>query len=638
MRHSTLLSRILATTIAAATLHSAAYAQASGEAPDLATLVANSQLPPVAERVGSDPEVIDYGEIGTYGGTVRFGINGSGDSESIRQMIGANGLVRWDLDLQTIIPNVVKSYEISDDVTTYTFHMREGMKWSDGEPLTTDDIAFNVNDLLENDDWDENGGSRMKSAKGRFGLEVIDKYTFKIVFPSPNGDFLGGMSRHNGIHLISHAKHYCKQFHPKYNDNIQADMTAAGVDNWPQLMRNNCGEGTGATRWANPERPSLEPWIIEEPLDGGATKVTFNRNPYFWKVDAEGNQLPYIDRMEGRVFQDAQAMTLAAIGGNFDFQFRGIDTASNRPVLAANREKGGYSLYEVTGVGGNIAWIEPNLNHPDPVVRDLMNEIDFRVAMSIGTNREEIINTALLGAGEPWHTGPFPGNPLYHEGVATGNLKYDPDRANALLDGLGLTDRDADGIRLMSDGRPARFLIDVAASSLVSVIDITEMMSNQWKNIGIDLRVNVVDLTLHEARAESAEHDFTVAFSGATWMAGQTPKAIIAISGNTFAPHWGDWHKSGGRKGEEPPQYMKEAYQAWADVAEAGSTEERVAAYHRIADIAAEHQFGFGISKHVSTYGVKKNGLENVLPNMKATSQFPSPANVYMPEAWYWSK
>ncbi|GLQ35074.1 peptide ABC transporter substrate-binding protein [Amylibacter marinus] len=621
-----------------ASMPNSAMSQATGEAPELAALVAAKTLPPVEERASLQPEVINYGELGTYGGTIRFGMRGVSDEGTLRQAVGTNGLVRWHHNLSDLVPNVIREYTVSEDAREFTFNMREGMKWSDGHDFTSEDIAFSINDLLLNPDWEEIS-TRYKSGGKPLSLEIVDKYTFIIRFEHPNGGFLGQMAREEGARLNHYSKHYCSQFHPSYNDNIDTVVAEAGLESWQELMYQKCGDVRDEVRWINPERPALDPWILTSPLRGGTTSVLFERNPYFWQVDEAGNQLPYIGKMEATIYQDAEAMLIAAIAGDFDFQYRRIDAPGNRPVLAENREAGDYQLYEVTAAGGSYNWIQPNLNHKDPVVNALFNQRDFRVALSIGTDRQEVIDTALLGVGIPWQTGPFKDSPLHHERISTQYLDYDPDRANELLDSLGLKDRDENGIRLMSDGRPAKFLIDIR-NGHPHIIDMMTIVKPQWEEVlGIQIDLNVVDRSVHRQRSRQGDHDMTADSGNATWLPGQLPSALLPIdSSSRHAPLWTAWYQTNGQDGIKPPEHVMERYRIWETVYATADPAEQIRRYHQLADIAADQFEAFGIAQNASTYGVRKNGLMNILEGMKSTGQFPSPANVFMPQAWYWKK
>ena len=162
-----------------------------------------------------------------------------------------------------------------------------------------------------------------------------------------------------------HPKHYCSQFHAAYAENIDALLQQEGAPDWPTLFQNKCGDIEIPARWGNPDKPTLDPWVISEPYTGGATRVVLERNPYFWQVDTAGNQLPYIDRIENVVLRDVQAVILEAIAGRIDLQARHIDNPADRPVLAENRAAGGYDFYETYATGATLLLLQPNLTHKD---------------------------------------------------------------------------------------------------------------------------------------------------------------------------------------------------------------------------------------------------------------------------------
>ena len=254
-------------------------------------------------------------------------------------------------------------------------------------------------------------------------------------------------------------------------------------------MVQECGDvWQSPARFANPNRPVLEAWVVKEGYTASSSQVVLERNPYFWMVDSEGNQLPYIDTVVGTIYSDPQALLLGAIGGNIDFQFRHLDSSANRPVLAENAEKNGYELFEVTPIGGSPAVINLNLTHKDPEYRELFNKKDFRVALSIGMDRQEIIDTVLLGAGQPWQNAPYEDSLMYHERYATQFIEYDPAKANSCLNSLGLDKRGADGIRLLPSGRPLTISTEISPAP-PEISDMLEILALQWAKIGVKLDV-----------------------------------------------------------------------------------------------------------------------------------------------------
>ena len=637
LRRGRLLHIALATTALSLPAGALQAQMSYSQAPELAERVEAGELPPVEERVGEDPLVIEpIDSIGIYGGELRFGLRGSSDQNHILRMVGHQGLVRWDPTYTEIIPNLASSYEISNGGRDFTFDLRRGVRWSDGEPFTVEDVAFNVEDLVLNEAFAP-VQTRYTLNGDPVAFEVVDEDTVRFSFDEPNGDFLAVLAAPTGQHPVLYSKHYCSQFHPDYNENVDQLIEEAGAPDWQTLFLQNCGDTEVATRWANPNRPTLDTWVIKEPYTGGATRVVLERNPYFWQVDTEGNQLPYIDRLTASVSQDVESLILAAIAGKIDFGLRHLDTPANRPVLAQNREQGDYRMFAAIVSGFNQMMIDLNLTSKDPELREVFNEKDFRIALSLGINRQQIIDTVLLGEGDPWQQGPFePENPYYNEKLATQYIEYDPERANALLDGLDL-ERGPDGIRLLPSGKPLAFQIDAIPTYRADWVDMLELVRQQWAEIGVDMSVNPVERTyFYERTSNSNEHDAAVWVGGAAWIPGSDPHQIIPVNHDArWAIGWRDWYLSDGAEGMEPPESVKERFRLYDEARGATDPEERLAIAREAADIAGEEFEVFGIAKAMPTYGIVKNDLGNVPEEMLNWWDLATPTQAN-PQTWYW--
>ncbi|WGF90463.1 ABC transporter substrate-binding protein [Marinivivus vitaminiproducens] len=598
----------------------------------------SADLPPLAERLPEDAEVVTPIQgVGAYGGELRFGLRGSSDHNHILRMVGPQGLVRWDPTYTEVIPNVAKSFEVSPDGREFVFHLRRGMKWSDGHPFTAEDILFNVDDLVLNGEFAPTpprymtGGAPMK-------VEAIDDLTVRFTFTEPYGDFLAELASPLGQHPVLYAKHYCSQFHPKYAEDIDAVVRANNASDWQNLFAQKCGDIEIPSRWGNPDKPTLDPWVVKEPYTGGATRVVMVRNPYFWQVDTEGNQLPYIDQLHAPIAQDVESLVLAVIGGRIDFGLRHLDAPANRPVLAQNREAGDYRFFEAAAVGGTNMVINLNLTHKNPEMRELFNTKDFRIALSVGMNRQEIIDTALLGEGEPWQNGPFEDHPNYHERIAHQYLEYDPEQANARLDGIGLDKRGPDNMRLMASGRPLRFQIDVIPTSQPEHIDMLQIIARQWADIGVRMDVNALERTFfYERTSNSNDHDAAVWGGQASWVPGEIPQQIVPIHHDSrWGIPWSIWYKTGGKEGEEPPPSVKERMRLYDLARGTPDPEQRREYIRQIADIAADEFEVFSVTKALPSYGIVKTGIVNVPDSMPSSWYYPTPAPV-LPQVWSWT-
>ncbi len=615
-----------------------AGAQEYRQAPMLDARVDSGELPPVEERLPDDPEVIEPVEnIGTYGGEIRRGLRGSSDHNSILRIVGPQGLTRWDPDYTRPIPNLAESFEVEDDGRTFIFKLRPGLKWSDGEPFDAEDIAFNIEDLVLNGDY-----STVPPAYQIDGqppeFEVVDDQTVKFTFAEPYGSFLAELSTPLGQHATLHPKHYCSQFHPTYNDNVDALIQENGVSDWVTLFQLKCGDIEIPSRWANPDKPTMDPWVVTEPYTGGSTRVILERNPYFWQVDTEGNQLPYIDRINNSIAQDVESLVLEVVAGKIDMQARHLDDPANRPVFAENMEDGGYAFYETVS-DGNLMGLFPNLTHKDPKMRELMNQKDFRVALSVGIDREALIDIALLGQGEPWQVGPPEGYAGFDEKLGTQYLEYDPDLANELLDGLGYTERNSNGIRLMPDGTPLSFRIDTLPTLFPAANDILELIAQSWAEIGVEATLNNMERTLFYSRtSENNDHDMAIWGAGGAWRQGTLPQSLVAIHHDSRQGiPWVQWYKSNGAQGEEPPALMKQRMDLWNKARAQTDPEDFTAVMTEIGDIAAEQFEVIGISLTPPKYGVKNAKLRNVPESMPASWYYPTPAPT-LPQQYYYEQ
>ncbi|MFN3146785.1 MAG: ABC transporter substrate-binding protein [Paracoccaceae bacterium] len=607
----------------------------------LAERVAAGTLPPVAERLPSSPEVITpLDSTGVYGGTLRRMLSGSNDHNSFLRIVGPQGLTRWKPDFSEVVPNVAESWTVNEDSSEFTFKLREGMKWSDGAPFTADDIMFFVEDLLNNEEFYPNAPARFVVAGEAMQAEKIDDHTVTLKFAAPYGTFLTELATPLAQEPVLWAKHYCKQFHPRYNPDVQAMVDATeAVEDWPSLFRLRCGEVEAPNRWSNAERPTLDPWVIVGGgYSAGATQVMMERNAFFWQVDTEGNQLPYIDELQWGVSQDSQAILLEAIAGNIDMQARRISALANKPVLSQNAEKGGYTLYERLPSGSNAMAIHLNQTHKDPVMREAIRNKDVRIALSIAIDRDELIDIVWSGQGEPWQIGPSRIHVLYNEQLGTQHIEFDPDRANALLDAAGYTERDGEGYRLLPDGRRFEFNVNYPGVEMPIWGDALEIIREHWAEIGIGLTSSSVERSIYYSRGEANEHDFMVWSAPGGLDPTLSPRDVLAIhpQASWFAIPWTRWYLSGGSEGEEPVESMKQRlalYDAFKAEADQGKA---LDIFRQIHQIAADEFEVFGITTAPPEVGIFNARMRNVPTSMPGSWMYPDPAPT-LPQTYFYT-
>ncbi|MEM1265695.1 MAG: ABC transporter substrate-binding protein [Pseudomonadota bacterium] len=617
-------------------------AMAQGQAPALAEMVAAGTLPPLEERLPTNPEVVaPIDSIGTYGGTIRRFLSGSNDHNSFLRFVGPQGLTRWQADFSEVIPNVAESWTTNEDSSEFTFKLREGMRWSDGEPFTADDIMFFVDDLLNNEEFYPTAPARFVVGGETMQAEKIDDVTVKLIFAAPYGTFLTELATPLAQEPVLWAKHYCQQFHPAYNADVQALVDASpAVEDWPSLFRLNCGEVEAPNRWSNADRPTLDPWVVTgEGYTAGSTLVMMERNPYFWKVDTEGNQLPYVDTLQWGVAQDAQAILLEAIAGNVDMQARRIASLANQPVLFENAEKAGYKLFQRTAADSNDMAIHFNHTHQDPEMRALLTNKDVRIALSIAIDRDEIIDIVYQGVGEPWQIGPLPQHSLYNEQLGRQHTEYDPDRANEILDAAGYDQRNGDGVRLFPSGEPIVFNVNYPGVETPQHGDTLEIIKDHWADIGIGLNATSVERSIYYARGEANEHDFMVWGAPGGLDPTLSPRDVLAVhpQASWFAIPWTRWYLSGGTEGIEPSESMKTRLALYDQFKAEADQEKALGLFRQIHQMAADEFEIIGITFRPSTYGVVNAKLRNVPEALPGSWMYPDPAPT-LPWTYYYAE
>ena len=602
----------------------AKFPKTLNEAPQLAALVKAGKLPPVAERVGQDPLVIKpLREIGRYGGTWRAGFTGPADFwNGFRCCSGPDHLMFWDYTGDKVLPNLARGLEMQDGGRTWLLQLRRGMKWSDGKPFTADDFVFWFEDVYRNKDLIPTPSAAM-AINGKQGtIEKADTYTVRYKFPEPyfmlpdvlagSTDLAGQMFGYRGMGGFAPA-HYMKQFHPKYVGAAEVDrkVKEAKFDSWVRMF-------LAKNDWAlNPDLPVLSAWKTVTPIN--TPTWTLERNPYSVFVDTAGNQLPYIDRVVLTLAENLEVLNLRAVAGEYDYASRHVDLGK-LPVFIENQQKGGYKVYLDPGDYGGDMVIKFNLNYDaDPEIGKWFNTADFRRALALGIDRDQINETFWLGTGTPSSVVPADGNkynpgPQYRKMWATLDVK----KANEMLDKLGLSKKDGEGYRLRADGKGRlRIEIMTLGGQFVQYTQIAEMIREQWKKIGIDLTVQEVERSLALKRTaaneqqlgawnnDGSEHLFTFPLHVFPF-----ELAAVASSG----PLYVKWFHSAGAQGKEPEPRMKELMEKWKK-AFGVPEKERIQLGKDIWKIAAEEVYIIGvIGMGPASMGVRvvKNNMGNI--------------------------
>jgi peptide/nickel transport system substrate-binding protein len=517
------------------------------EAPMLADMVASGELPPLDERLPENPLlVLPIKSVGQYGGTWYRGWRGIKDFHCYGR-INYEPVLRWPRDPKDPVqPGMAEKWEWSDDGLTLTLYLRKGLKWSDGVPFTVDDIIFWWEDI-ENDtnittaphaEWVVNGEP--------MELEKVDDTTINLKFAGPNGlAETTGLAFHGNQWPLGFERfgffaprHYLEQYHPKYN----SDATYEEFE---------------AMAWEyNPERPGVTPWTITQ-WEEGADHMIATRNPYYWKVDVEGNQLPYIDEVYFYLVEDNAAIESLALAGKIDMQARGMSLATY-PVFQENAETGDYTAGLWANARASELTFFPNQSYPDEKYRELLQTFEFRQALSQAIDRDTINDVGWLGQATPRTISVVDDSAYFQPEIENIYGEYDPELAKSLLDDIGLP-VGADGMRTFADGSELILVIEGNSQWSQNMLDGLELVAENWRAVGLNTSVEVSTRDVYWPRACANEVMI------ATWT---TDRGLVPMIDPIYqfpfderswmAPAFGIWYKTGGAEGEEPSPELKE--------------------------------------------------------------------------------
>jgi peptide/nickel transport system substrate-binding protein len=593
------------------------------EAPMLAELVKAGKLPPVEQRLPSEPLVIKPLQgIGKYGGTWRRGFTGPFDTSNVHRSGQNDKLLFFDYTGTKLVPNVAKAWEVSPDGKVTTLTLRKGMKWSDGQPFTADDFMFWFEDVYQNKDLVPTPLASMSINGKPIKIEKGDEVTVKFVAPDPYFVLptvlaailgLGHHSRFGRDNLGGFAPaHYLKQYLPKYaqggEEAVKKQASEAKFDTWILYFRFK----NDSTK--NPELPVLTPWVITSPIT--TPTMVLERNPYSMWVDTEGNQLPYIDKIQMTVGENLEVINLRAIAGEYDEQARHIDIGK-LPVLLENQQKGNYTVrLDPSAQGSDVGLFCNQSYEKDPEVAKWITNRDFRRALSHGIDRPQINETFVLGLGETGSSAPGEGT-IYFPGPEFKNLhaNYDVKMANELLDKIGLDKKDGEGFRLRTDNGQ-RLRLDVTTYlGFLPFVQIAEMIREQWKKIGIQADVTEMERGLATKKYQANEH--VIMFEtqwGTDNIFGHTPLFFPYQQDSQTGPLYGAWFASGGTQGKEPTGRMRELMDLYRKAA-GQPDEERIKLGKQAVGISVDEAWIINVvANSPASQGVRvvKNNLGNV--------------------------
>ncbi|MVA75580.1 hypothetical protein GC722_06010 [Auraticoccus sp. F435] len=609
------------------------------EAPSLAAKVAAGELPPVEERLPKNPMVVQpLNQIGRYGGTWRSAMITQEDRTWLTQSIGYEPLVRWvpgwtgKPGTEEMVPNLAEKFEELEGGAVFQFTLREGVRWSDGTPLTAEDFRFTFEDVNTSEEMHPDGLYALwtnPSQPDKPAVFESEGNVIRYVFDEPKPGFLEELAANVTMVL---PKHYMQQFHASYNPDVDQLVEEASFNDWVQLWESKVEAFTDV------DMPTLHGWMLTEAL-GDGSYVTAVRNPYYWKVDPDGSQLPYIEDIRCEVLQDIEVELLKIVNGEIDMQMRNFATIRNLPVVSDNRESGGYRMFTVSPQGVNAMVIGFNQTLEDANKRQMYANKDFRVGLSYAIDRQRVIDTVYAGQTKPWQCAPTEGDPVYDEEFGTQFTEYSVDKANQALDRAGYTEKDGDGFRLSGGERITVTVL--VPSSFPDHIDAFELIKQDWAAVGVETNVQVLAETLYWERVEANQAE------ASTWTGGGFEIRASQGSNHYFLPSnprgssryghtWANWYR-GEPGGEEPPAPVKRQLELFDEMR---STYDAAAATElgkEIIEIAKDQFVYIGICTEPDSYGIVRNDMGvNVVEAMpgEVGYQPPGPTN---PEQYFFT-
>ncbi|WP_245835184.1 ABC transporter substrate-binding protein [Thalassospira mesophila] len=560
--------------------------------------------------------------LGNYGGTWHMAQMAERDYALFIRTIGYEPLLRWTPQWTGTVPNVALSFQTNGTATDFTFRLRPGMRWSDGEPFSADDILFWYQDILNNPDLTTTVPDWLTCANQPVEVEKVDDYTVIFHFAAPYGLFSTFLAQPEGVEPVSYPAHYLKKFLPKYNPAAQTDAKKLGYASWQDRFVAVFGQpGTidDPTRWQHPEVPTLNAWILTG-VYGKQDPLIAKRNPYYWKIDPTGRQLPYIDKVSFKLVADKPEAVKLAMDGGIDMQERHISSSTDE-ILARRKDMSSFTLIESDM---NKLTLSLNLNHRDPVLRSLFQDKNFRIGLSHAFDRDAIIDQFIPNA-LPHQAAPRPESPLFHSVLARQFITYDPDLALDYFARAGLTSRDSQGFLQLPNGKRVTFNIDTVGTSRFQML---EAVTAYWRKLGIN--VTARDVARDQFYEQRRDDDFdATAWGGDGGLdAMLIPINYLPISKDSwFAPSWAAWYLD--RDSESatvPPRMVQTQLALYDKLKSTAESAEQNDLMRAILDISADQFYVMGVALPPNRKGIVAKNFKNVPKVIPAAWSFATPA------------
>lgn len=586
------------------------------QSPMLDAAVAAGDLPPVADRLPDSPLVVTpIEEIGTYGGTINLEGVGTSLGADILHVSSPETLLGFDLDGKTVVQSLAESWDYSEDSTVLAVHLREGVRWSDGDPFDADDLLFWYEHVALNEELSPAVPGWLKVGGETLVMEKLDdttvRYQFAITAPwFANLRSTAYSSSAQG--MAFYPAHYMQQFHPAFTDagDLEKMAKEAGFENWVQLFKSKANY-----HWAFPTEPDL-PTVGSFMLESESVDTLHGtRNPYYWKVDPDGQQLPYIDRLTITLASNNEVYVGKVASGEIDYA-QWVVGNDNYPLYAQNLKQNNQEIRLWDHSLQNRVMFFFNLTHPDPVLREIFRDVRFRRAMSLAIDREEIVDVVHIGFGEPRQAAGSSTMTYYNPELDRAYAEHDPDTANSLLDEMGLIDRDADGYRLRPDGKRLSIVLEFWAAGPI-LTDSAELSSTHWKEVGVEVILRATEIGALSQRGAANEVEMSLVWHGITDASfyGSVPPILVSPSTSwvSFAPLWGKWIAADGADGERPPDEILNNVEIHAQIATTTTREQLAELQEKLLRSQADNLWYIGTAAN-EAFAVFRANLVNVPP------------------------
>lgn len=580
-------------------------------------MVENGELPPLLERLPKNPRVLPvYEQIGQYGGTWNRAYTGLSDRWGVTKIIEEHIVEFYlpngnNIDLEL---NWADEMIVSPDAKEYQFHIREGLKWSDGIEVTTEDVRFWYEDVFLNKLLVPTFPEQLTVNGKPLSITIIDKYTFIVKFDAPYPFFPEIMAKLStlDVGITLHGTsfimpfHYLKDYHPDYTsaEDLRLKAERYNIDEWRDLWGYN---KPITSWWLNPDLPVITAWTITVPPP--ADKIIMERNPYYFAVDPAGNQLPYIDKVVHTLIKESEDLSLMAVQGQLDMQDRHIQR-DDYTFLKNSESLGDYKVK---------LWIESgpaiflNFNTEDYFLSKLFNDSEFRHALSISLNRQEIRELVFNGLGKISQAGPMSASPYYDPELAEKWIGYDLEKANYILDKMGLIKDVETGYRTDSEGDTIEIVINYPREFFGELI--STLIQGYWQDIGIKTKWELIERKTYIERVNNNTFEAGLYFYSRNLVIPADPSYFLGlVEDGTWMPRWLLWHNSKGKEGVEPPSNhpIHLAWDLWEKAKSASTRTEAETLVQNIITLHKENIWVIGILGELPVPVIVKNNIHNI--------------------------